>query len=269
MNVNFISENDILYITIYTGVAFLLLVGILILFFYYSVKKINKIEILQKNQEIQHQKELVNSILKTQEAERKRIAQDLHDDISSKLNIISLNANLLQTENVSENEKANITNTILTYTKLVIEDSRRIAHDLLPPVFQNFGLHAAISELCDELNRKGEFNIEYYNDCSFENLNETKQLHIFRIVQELVNNSIVHGKAKNIYLFFFKTNEKIILDFVDNGIGFNPNIQKTRLGIGTRNIESRVNFLEGTLKVTSEQNLGVKYIIEFNTYEKN
>lgn len=269
MNKNTVLDDDILYLAAYSGTAFLILFILLLIFFYYSFKKINKIEIQQKNHEIQHQKEIVKSIINTQEAERKRIAQDLHDDISSKLNIISFNTHLLLTQNLSEIEKKDIKNTIITYTKLVIDDSRRIAHDLLPPVFQNFGLQEALSELCSDLSIRERLIINYNNQCNFETVSVVNQLHIFRIIQELINNSIVHGKASEIYINFTEHNNVIKLVFSDNGKGFNPNENKIKRGIGTKNIESRVSVLEGTLKVTSEQNLGVKYIIEFSTDEKN
>ncbi|WP_242400773.1 histidine kinase [Flavobacterium indicum] len=74
----------------------------LILFFYFSRKKIVKVEVEKKSLEVEYQKSILQSIIATQEEERKRIAQDLHDDISSKLNIVSLNTHLLRTPNLSE-----------------------------------------------------------------------------------------------------------------------------------------------------------------------
>ena len=263
MNNNPVLESDILYLAAYSAIAFFVLFCLLVFFFYFSLKKINKIEILQKNNEIKYQKDIVKSIINTQEAERKRIAQDLHDDISSKLNIISLNTHLLLTENLSEIEKKDIKNTIVSYTKLVIEDSRRIADDLLPPVLQNFGLDAGIEELCTELSKQNNISIQYSNKIIFDAVDSDKQLHVFRIVQELINNSIVHGKATLLVLNFEEKNETITLNFSDNGKGFTPNDKKIKLGMGTKNIESRVNFLDGNLKVTSEINMGVSYIINF------
>lgn len=269
MNNNTILESDILNLAIYSSLAFMALFCLLILFFYYSVKKINRIKIQQKNQEIKYQKEIVKSIINTQEEERKRIAQNLHDDISSKLNIISLNTHLLKTKDLQEIDKLDITTTIESYLKLVIDDSRRIAHDLLPPVFQNFGLQEALSELCLELSKKENLSIDYINDCNFETILVTNQLHIFRIIQELLNNSIIHGKATEIFISFMEHNNVIKLVFSDNGKGFNPDENKLKRGIGTKNIESRVSILDGTVIVNSRANIGVKYTIEFNTDEKN
>ena len=234
----------------------------LVLFFYFSRKKIVKIAVEKKNQELHYQKEILQSVIQTQEEERMRIAQDLHDDISSKLNIVSLNTHLLKTPNLSEAEFAEITNNIVSLTKKALENSRRIAHDLLPPVFEKFGLHAAIEELVLEFSTAKNVQINYENELDFSALEVNKQLHIFRILQELLNNSIRHGKATHISITFVSKNHQNTCIYTDNGVGFNTNSENKKRGIGMQNIESRVNFLGGNINVQSEINKGVQ--IEFN-----
>ena len=183
----------------------------LVLFFYFSRKKIVKIAVEKKNQELHYQKEILQSVIQTQEEERMRIAQDLHDDISSKLNIVSLNTHLLKTPNLSEAEFAEITNNIVSLTKKALENSRRIAHDLLPPVFEKFGLHAAIEELVLEFSTAKNVQINYENELEFSALEVNKQLHIFRILQELLNNSMRHGKATSISITFVSKTIKTLV----------------------------------------------------------
>ncbi|MFM7896096.1 MAG: sensor histidine kinase, partial [Flavobacterium sp.] len=144
MNAINLENNEIIKVVFFILLAFISMFLVLILFFYFSRKKIVQIEVDKKNLEIEHQKELLNSVLITQEEERKRIAQDLHDDISSKLNVVSLNSHLLKTPNLYETEQLEITNNIIELTQKALENSRRIAHDLLPPVLEKFGLHAGI-----------------------------------------------------------------------------------------------------------------------------
>ena len=234
----------------------------LVLFFYFSRKKIVKIAVEKKNQELHYQKEILQSVIQTQEEERMRIAQDLHDDISSKLNIVSLNTHLLKTPNLSEAEFAEITNNIVSLTKKALENSRRIAHDLLPPVFEKFGLHAAIEELVLEFSTAKNVQINYENELEFSALEVNNQLHIFRILQELLNNSMRHGKATSISITFVSKNHQNTCVYTDNGVGFNTNSENKKRGIGMQNIESRVNFLRGNINVQSEINKGVQ--IEFN-----
>lgn len=247
----------------YLVVAFLLMAGILILFFYFSRKKIIQKEIEKKDLQIKHQKKLLRSVIITQEDERKRIAQDLHDDISSKLNIVSLNSHLLKTPNLSDSEFSDITNNIIELTKKALENSRRIAHDLLPPVLERFGLNAAIEELIVEVESAKIVKVSYKNTLNFGDQYSEAHLHIFRILQELINNSIRHGKATEINIKFEAENELKKCIYTDNGIGFDAKDFNKNKGLGMKNIESRVNFLDGNLKINSSINNGIKVFFTF------
>ena len=247
----------------YIFLVFLLMSIIVILFFYFSRKKIIQKEIEKKNLEINHQKELLRSVILTQEAERKRIAQDLHDDISSKLNVVSLNTHLLKTPNLSEEELSEITNNITDLTQKALENSRRIAHDLLPPVLEKFGLHAGIEELVVEFNSSKVVNVIYKNDLTFDIADIDKHLHVFRILQELLNNSVRHGKATEISIAFKSIDNQNTCIYSDNGIGFDSKSDASQKGLGMKNIESRINFLNGTFSLNSSLNNGVKINFTF------
>lgn len=250
-------------IVLYNSIFFLFLAIVLILFFYYSRKKILQKNDENRNLDLQHQRDLVNAILTTQEEERVRIAQDLHDDISSKLNVISLNSYLLQDKNLSEIEVQEISNKIINFTQNAIESSRRIAHDLYPPVLQNFGLQAGIEELCTEISATKAVKIRHSSNVDFNKIPIKHHLHLFRIVQELISNSIRHGKAKNILIKCFIKDEKVNFSYIDDGIGFDLlNLQHAK-GLGMKNIESRVNFLKGNLQISSEINKGLNVQFDF------
>ena len=136
----FSKDNQLITIVI-IGVMLLLLMAIsLLLFFFFSRKKIVEKELEKKTLEISHQKEMIQSIIVTQEEERKRIAQDLHDDISSKLNVINLNANLLKDGELSKEEYIIVNDSILDATDKTLESARKIAHNLLPPILDKVGL---------------------------------------------------------------------------------------------------------------------------------
>ncbi|MAN59902.1 MAG: two-component sensor histidine kinase, partial [Flavobacteriaceae bacterium] len=95
MKISAIQDYQIVIVLI-TSISFLVVMGgVIVVFFYFSRKKVLKTELEKANLEIIHQKEMIQANLITQEEERRRIAQDLHDAISSKLNIVSLNANFL------------------------------------------------------------------------------------------------------------------------------------------------------------------------------
>jgi signal transduction histidine kinase len=187
MNTISIENREIVNVVFFILLAFLSMFLVLILFFYFSRKKIVQIEVAKKNLEIDYQKQLLNSVLVTQEEERKRIAQDLHDDISSKLNVVSLNSHLLKTPNLNELEQVEITNNIISLTQKALENSRRIAHDLFPPVLEKFGLNAGIEELVQDYNSTKKVKVLYQNEIDFEAYPIDKHLQ-FNLLLSIIKN---------------------------------------------------------------------------------
>jgi signal transduction histidine kinase len=263
MKRNSIVESDLIEIIVYSCLAFLLMGVVLVLFFYFSRKKIVQKELEKKDLEIQHQKEQIRAVIITQEEERKRIAQDLHDDISSKLNIVTLNTHLLATPHLSEKEITEITENIISLTTKALDNSRKIAHGLLPPVFDKFGLHAGVEELCLEFSSSKSLVVSYENKVRFNDLDKDRHLHVFRILQELMNNSLRHGKATKIQLLFDEDKELHRCTYSDNGIGFDKNDKKNQTGLGMKNIQSRIAFINGTMTVDSAMDQGIKVIFNF------
>ncbi len=263
MNSTVLQQDELISAIIYTFSAFLLMALILMLFFYFSRKKIILQEIEKKNLEIQHQKTLLHSVLVTQEEERKRIAQDLHDDISSKLNIVSLNSHLLKTPNLTEKEISEISTNIINLTAKVLNNSRQLAHDLLPPVLEKFGLHAGVKELCLEFNSSKAVAVNYESHVEFDINENHKHLHVFRILQELMNNSLRHGKANEIVILFEKINGIHYCKYSDDGIGFDIHKLENQKGLGMKSIESRISFLNGSIQVDSAVKKGTKIVFNF------
>ena len=266
MNNETATEVEIIYTVFFTFIAFLMMTIAVLIFIYYSRKKIIQKEIEKKDLEIKYQKKMLHATILIQEEERKRIARDLHDDISSKLNIISLNSHFLTVKDLTENETKDITTTIIELTAKVLDSTRRIAHDLLSPILEEFGLHAALEELSNAFTNGNQSSITYTNSeeqAFFESTDVEKHLHIYRILQELINNSIRHGKATNIHFTFEHKNQKKVCKYSDNGNGFNVEELKIKKGLGLKNIESRVHFLNGKFKISSGVGQGVQVIFNF------
>ncbi|KAB8153505.1 sensor histidine kinase [Kordia sp. TARA_039_SRF] len=255
----FSGDTKFITIVILGAILMLVMALTLILFFYLSRKKIIQKELEKKTLELNHQKEMLKATIVAQEAERNRIAQDLHDAISAKLNVVSLSANfLLEEENVTPQETEEIIHHMLKVTNKTIESSRKIAHNLLPPILEKFGLGAALEELCDEFNNSKKVTVCYKIDYEAGRLSQDNELHVFRIVQELMNNSMRHGKAKGIELNFNPTKENLFLHYKDDGLGFDVEKIGVQKGLGLRNIESRVSLLQGEISYRSEKQKGVE-----------
>jgi signal transduction histidine kinase len=263
MAFNPVYEKEIVAIILYTSCFFMVVAVFLVVFFYFSRKKIIQKEVEKRDLEIHLQREQLHAIIITQEEERKRIAQDLHDDISSKLNIVSLNSHLLTSPNLSEAETIEITDNIISLTTKALENSRKIAHNLLPPVFEKFGLNAGVEELCEEFESSKSVTVHYKNEIDFEENDIDRHLHVFRILQELMNNSLRHGKATEIWISFKIQDGTNTGYYEDNGVGFDSRNAENQKGLGMKNIDSRISFLNGTIKINSEIGHGITVVFTF------
>ena len=153
-----------------------------------------------------------------------------------------------------------------------IDTTRGIAHDLLPPVLEEFGLKQALIELVEKYERTDQLQI-YLQVVNLPSLSTKSmiELNIFRIIQELVNNSIKHGKAKEISIILEKQDQEIKLYYKDKGKGFNTDDKFTNgKGLGMKNIESRIQILKGKWCYESSPNQGFKATFsQIPLYEQN
>ncbi|MCH2490794.1 MAG: sensor histidine kinase [Flavobacteriales bacterium] len=255
------GPQQITNIIIIALVLLLLMSAAIVIFFYLSRKRIVKTQLEKANLEIAHQKEMLQATIIVQEEERKRIAQDLHDAISSKLNIVSLNANMLSESGIPSEETNKIADSILQVTATVLESSRQIAHDLLPPTLEKFGLKAALEELCEEVSESGTFKVTYELADTQNTLTSSKALHLFRIAQELFSNSLKYSKATSLSLSL-QANENIIsLHYKDDGKGFDLSEAKKAKGLGMLGIENRVQILEATYSIETSPGKGMAVLV--------
>lgn len=257
------NEKLIIQALVY-GIIFLVLITTgLILFFHYSRQKIVQKELEKAALKLENQQKILQTSIDIQERERKRISQDLHDAISSKLNIVSLTTNVLLVDKTVDGKHRQSLEQILNITTGTLESARKIAHDLLPPILEKFGLKSALEELFEECTANTTIDIES-NIEELSLLSKTNQLHLFRIVQELINNSVRHGKANELVIYMEQNIAGFIIRYQDNGIGFTVKDAKEKPGIGLQNIKSRVKILNGTLKIESTPNSGSQFIIRCN-----
>jgi signal transduction histidine kinase len=262
MEKEFMENEKLIIQALVYGIIFLVLTTTgLILFFHYSRQKIVQKELEKSALKLENQQKILQTSIAIQEIERKRIAQDLHDAISSKLNIISLSTNVLLTDKYINEKQKSALNQILEITSTTLESSRKIAHDLMPPILDEFGLKVALEELFDDFSANTTLEIEH-NIENLSKLSRTNQLHVFRIIQELMNNSIRHGKANELAIYMEQNPTGFKIRYQDNGVGFNVKEISKKSGIGLQNINSRVKILNGFLKMESTKNNGSLFIIQ-------
>ncbi|MGH1517142.1 tetratricopeptide repeat-containing sensor histidine kinase [Chryseobacterium sp. JK1] len=219
-----------------------------------SMKQRDELHALAMEKEKQNTKiATLTALLEGQEQERGRLARDLHDGLGGLLSGTKLQLSYLDPHQ-SETIEKGISKSI-NQIDGAVEELRRVAHNLMPDLLIKYGLEAAIKEFASRmstnvLNIHTEF-INYSNSIS-----EEKQLIVYRIIQELVNNAIKHANTSEIIIQISEEEKVLNITVEDSGNGFDPASQNMKKTAGFHNIESRVQFLKGTMNITSELNIG-------------
>lgn len=233
-----------------------------VLFVNFSQKKILKKQMQIQKINLEHQQELLHATILTQEVERERIARDLHDEIGSKLNVIFLNMHRLKVHSKEPQEVSKITKEVSEVINTTIDSIRFISHELLPPTLEDFGLVQAIMELQHSFNTIGKVHIKFTPSQEVQNFkNKLIDLNLFRVLQELLNNSINHGKASEIVISLEQDNDLIKLKYHDNGSGFDVTNLKSHKGLGIKNIESRLRIINAQHSYQSSREKGTSVYI--------
>lgn len=229
------------------GTAVLLMMSVFIISFvvFYQQRQARQQRALLHMQE-QHRRDLMASTFRGQEAERKRLAQDLHDSIGTMLSVTKMN--LMQLEH--KTQEADAHKYQLAKTKDLLDETitnvRRISRDLVPTTLERFGFLAALEELTHKISDT-ELSVSLECPDSLKNLPMPMALMLYRVTQELVNNAIKHAQAHHISIHILCADQMMRLIVADDGIGFNYDaiLEDRHAGLGLRNIESRLNVLGG------------------------
>ena len=239
----------------------ILAAGIFLFFITYQ-KRLLKKQLELNTIKSQQQKEILINTIQAQEKERKRIARDLHDEVGAMLSVIKMNLGRIEKKSAN-----NTTKQVLTETKSYIDDTitqvRRISRALLPPSIERLGLYFAIEELANWINKSGEIKVTCWLGGKQFRFDSKKELAVFRIIQELINNSLKHAEASKIELNTNFRENKLVIVVADNGNGFDLN-KKNNAGLGLKNLESRSEILGAKFKIKSVINKGTTAILILN-----
>nr|WP_321227632.1 ATP-binding protein [uncultured Psychroserpens sp.] len=213
-----------------------------------------KLATVLKDQELN----AIDAMIEGQEKERQRIANDLHDDLGGLMATVKLHFNALKEKQTPE---------LYTKTNALIDEAynkvRTVAHAKNSGVIAKQGLLKAINEMATKISALNKITIDVIDHGLENRLENSLELTIFRIIQELITNVIKHANATEVTIHITNHEDSLNIMVEDNGKGFNPSqVTKTNKGMGISSIDKRVEHLNGTMTIESEKNQGTTVIID-------
>ncbi len=213
--------------------------------------------------ETKQQLTATEAVLKGEEQERTRLAKDLHDGLGGMLSGIKHSFASIKGNMVMSADNTKTFERSLDMVDNSIKEMRRVAHNMMPEALVKFGLNTALIDYCGDINDSGVLKIDYKGiGIDKDEIDQTKAITIYRIIQELTNNTIKHAHAKTAIVQVINNENKINITVEDDGQGFDKTILKTAKGIGWSNIYNRVEFLKGKIEVDSTIGKGTSVFIE-------
>ena len=250
------EEHEITGIILISMGGMLVLVLGAILLFRVSKKQLIRSFTEKEQLKEQHQLELLQAALNTQERERKRIAAELHDHIGSSLQTLKLYLHQIP---LADPEEIEAQSTALLGD--TIQDVKNLSHELMPASLEQLGLAEALRTLFGRLNAAQNIHCEF-ETAEMDRLEPDTELAIYRITQELTSNTLQHAKAQSIKVSLSINQSAFKLIYEDDGIGLTR--QQKQKGLGLKTIESRCQVIGAELDFAAETSQGFKVVIHRN-----
>ena len=209
-------------------------------------------------------KQLLSTVLRTEERSRSQFAKELHDGMGPLLSSAKMSLSAISTENMSEQQQE-----ILQNTRFVIDEAirsvREISNNMSPQVLMDFGLSQGIRNFISRIKSLRAVEIAFETNLHDERFNNDIEVVLYRVVCELINNSLKHSGCSMIEVELMQENQSLILKYRDNGSGFTIDTNTATKGMGLSNITSRIKSLKGTLSISSNNGEGMQAIVQIGT----
>jgi signal transduction histidine kinase len=240
-----------------TSIVVTLIVFLFLFVIIYQRKMImNQLVLRQLHDEKQN--DLLAAVFETQENERKRLAEDLHDSVGQVLSAIRLNLHRLDRNGVNETTKPLLSDT-RKLTDECLQEIRNIIHNVLPPVLTDYGLIEALEGLCKRVEQNTKIAVDLTKRVDTVRFKPEIELAFYRIAQELFSNAIKHAGADIIHLKISTEGDWLTMEFKDNGHGFD--MEAVKKGFGLKNLQSRIQLINGEINTYTKPQNGTITII--------
>jgi signal transduction histidine kinase len=267
------------------GGVFLMALSLVLFYIRYQAR-LQRQRSQRQQDALQHQKELLYASIRSQEEERRRIGRDLHDEVAGALvNLRMMTAKLapaLPTPLASAEEFRSVqVEQCKQHIDRILLTTRHIAHNLSPPGLELFGLAGALEEIGDTVNAVQPLRMRVRNDAEeiLRSLDYQLILPLYRVLQELITNTIKHAGASGIWITLSVEEHQLVLQYRDDGRGFasaapaDPSILSVSSpphakGMGLWNIESRLEMIGARLRMESPSGGGFYMTIRLDLSTK-
>jgi two-component system NarL family sensor kinase len=244
------------------SLAVFLLLGVLLYRNYRQKQQLQQ----QRISELEKDKQLVavDSLLKGQEEERSRLAKDLHDGLGGLLSGVKFSLSNMKDNLIITPDNMAVFNRSLDMIDTSIKELRRVAHNMMPEMLGRFGLDEALKEYCNTVNATKLIAIKYQSFGMETRIDSSREIIVYRVVQELLNNTLKHAGATEALVQLVKENDRLSILVEDNGKGFDTAKLDKNNGAGWTSIRSRIDYLQGRLDIHSEPGKGTSITIDIN-----
>jgi signal transduction histidine kinase len=258
-----VTDNITILVILGMGSAFIMTAAFILL----HIRSQNRL--LRQQQEAQqaeimHQKQLLATVIQSQEAERKRIGQDLHDDVGSALSNLRFTLDMYQPIQIEQESYGSFNHSCKQLIDQIINDVRHISHHLSPSILNFYGLNAALNKQLEYVNRAKTLQATINNPVPevLSGLELPVATALYRVLEELMNNTIKHAGASRIHISFKEENHNLMIEYTDNGKGL-PQQADTSGGIGFQNMESRLSTIQATYQIATGLPSGFKFTVSY------
>jgi len=212
------------------------------------------------------ERRILSAVIQAEEKERERFSRDVHDGLGPLLSTIKLYVNELGNPSIGKKDRGNYVKYTSELVDEAISNTRDISNNLVPRVIHDYGLVTALEAFCKKVNLTQQIEVGLETKNMFEPLEKNIQLILFRVISELINNTIRHSGAERADIFLERKDKVVKLVYSDNGRGFDPDnlMDETRAGMGLKNIVSRIKSINGTCRIRSEPGKGSTFYIEIS-----
>lgn len=206
------------------------------------------------------EKRILNTVVRTEEKERMRFSKELHDGLGPLLSSAKMSVSAISTQNLSDDDKQTLEN-----IRYIIDESmrslREISNNLSPHILKDFGLIKAVQNFTGKCMTLNPTKINFTTNLKSERFDTEHEVILYRVICELINNSIKHSGGTEIELSIIHLNDILTINYSDNGHGFDPEAVAD-YGMGLSNINSRISSLKGTVQIESSKDNGMTARIE-------